>query len=119
MKKTFFKVLYSSFYFALVTISLFSCKKQTSQDTTDNPTKMENDNKSTPMSTYQVNKIKQANTDVPWESAIVLKNFSYPWEEDVHPSLSFRALYDDDKFYFKYEVEDSRVLTYVDTNDKM
>ena len=71
------------------------------------------------MSTYNVNKIEGTNTEIAWEEAVVLEDFSYPWEDDTPPAISFRALYDTDKFYFKYEVEDSRVLAYVDKNDKM
>ena len=54
-----------------------------------------------------------------WEQANLNTDFSFPWEDETAPQTSFRALYDDDNFYFRFDVEDANVLTYVVEDDKM
>jgi len=54
-----------------------------------------------------------------WDMAVVNTDFIYPWEEAKAPLTSFRALHDDKKFYFRFDVEDKNVLTFVDQNHKM
>ena len=44
------------------------------------------------------------------EKASVITDFSYPWEEVEAPKISFRALWDDDFLYFRYDVEGSIIL---------
>lgn len=117
MKRCSFGVLRLLFCISAVGF-LFSCKSPQPEKNISNPLKTKKVNTMS-MNVYQVKKTKVSSVEIPWESAIVLKDFSYPWEDDNPPELSFRALYDADKFYFKYEVEDALVLTYVDTNDKM
>jgi hypothetical protein len=119
VKRTYLKSLRLSFCISIFLLSLVSCKNTKSENSEDNSSETNVESKPIPMSTYQVKKTAGSSVDIPWESATILENFSYPWEDDTPPALSFRALYDADKFYFKYEVEDARVLTYVDTNDKM
>lgn len=54
-----------------------------------------------------------------WEKANVICDFSYPWEDKEAPTTRFRALWDDNYFYFRYDVEDENVLTYIDKDHKM
>ncbi len=54
-----------------------------------------------------------------WEKANELKDFSFPWEDELAPDTSFRALYDDANFYFRFDVEDSNILTHVVVDHKM
>lgn len=54
-----------------------------------------------------------------WEKANVTSDFTNPWEDVEAPKTSFRALWDDDHFYFRYDVEDENVLTYIDKDHKM
>jgi hypothetical protein len=54
-----------------------------------------------------------------WNQAKVLSSFSYPWSDKAPPVMSFRALWDDALFYFRFEVETTRALTYVHDNNKM
>jgi len=54
-----------------------------------------------------------------WDKANITNDFSYPWEEQTPPKTSFRALYDDDYFYFRFDVEDNNVLTHVSEDHKM
>jgi hypothetical protein len=54
-----------------------------------------------------------------WEIANVNSDFSYPWENEKAPKTNFRALHDDEYFYFRFDVEDDNVLTYVDQDHKM
>ena len=78
------------------------------------------------MNTYSVKKIA-SNLLTPnakvmnpiWEQANITSDFSFPWEEKTPPKTSFRALYDDVYFYFRFDVEDDNVLTHVKDDHKM
>jgi hypothetical protein len=54
-----------------------------------------------------------------WDKANILSDFSFPWEDEVSPKTVFRALYDNDYFYFRFDVEDDNVLTHVKDDHKM
>ena len=54
-----------------------------------------------------------------WEQANINSDFSFPWEDKTPPKTSFRALYDDEFFYFRFDVEDDNVLTHVKEDHKM
>jgi len=45
-----------------------------------------------------------------WSQAKVLSDFSFPWTDREAPETVFRALWDDDLFYFHYEVVDQDVV---------
>ena len=45
-----------------------------------------------------------------WGQAEVLSDFSFPWTATEAPETVFRALWDDDLFYFRFEVEDQDVV---------
>jgi hypothetical protein len=57
--------------------------------------------------------------DFNWENAPELKKFIYPWSSGKPPGLTFRALWDEMRFYFRFDAEATDVLTYVNTNHKM
>jgi len=78
------------------------------------------------MKTYSVKRIASnqitldSNSFNPiWEQANIASDFSFPWEDQTAPKTHFRALYDDEFFYFRFDVEDDDVLTYVKENHKM
>ena len=54
-----------------------------------------------------------------WEMADVITDFSYPWENAKAPQIIFRALFDEENFYFRFDVQEENVLTFVDQNHKM
>lgn len=54
-----------------------------------------------------------------WNSAEKNSDFTYPWEDDVAPNTTFMALHDSKNFYFRYEVEATKVNTFVDKNHKL
>jgi hypothetical protein len=66
--------------------------------------------------TYSARKLKQS---LNWDDALALTDFSYPWSAHPSPVMSFRALWDDDLFYFRFDVETPRALTFVQDNNKM
>lgn len=100
------KLKYFSLYIPIVVAVAFACSNHTPNSASQS------------MNTYQVK--KTTNKPGPdWKEAGVLTRFSYPWEDATPPKTSFQAMYDDDNFYFRYEVTDPHMLTYVDTNDKM
>jgi hypothetical protein len=68
------------------------------------------------METYSALKIKHS---LNWNDALVLTDFSYPWSVLPPPGMSFRALWDEACFYFRFDVETSRALTYIHDNNKM
>jgi len=78
------------------------------------------------MNTYSVKQIasKQLTLDGNimnpiWDKANITTDFSFPWENETSPKTSFRALYDTDYFYFRFDVEDDHVLTHVKDDHKM
>ena len=68
------------------------------------------------MKTYSAFKIKDS---LNWEEALILTDFTYPWSSDPSPAMTFRALWDDDRFYFRFDVESGIVRTFVKDNHKM
>lgn len=78
------------------------------------------------MKTYSVKKIASNQLKLDnnvmnpiWEQANITSDFSFPWEDKTPPKTNFRALYDDEFFYFRFDVEDDNVLTHVKENHKM
>lgn len=78
------------------------------------------------MKEYIVKRTSQGVTEITgkemntvWEMADLNSDFSYPWENEKVPKTNFRALHDDEYFYFRFDVEDDNVLTYVDKDHKM
>jgi hypothetical protein len=68
------------------------------------------------LKTYSALKIKHS---LNWDEALVLTGFSYPWLVQSPPVMSFRALWDDARFYFRFDIEATRVRTYVHDNHKI
>lgn len=68
------------------------------------------------MKTYSAYKIKDS---LNWDEAMLLSDFTYPWSSDPSPAMTFRALWDDDRFYFRFDVESGIVRTFVQDNNKM
>jgi len=54
-----------------------------------------------------------------WKHANILSEFSFPWENESAPKTEFRALYDNEYFYFRFDVEDENVLSFVKNDHKM
>jgi len=54
-----------------------------------------------------------------WDKANITDDFSFPWEDETPPKTSFIALYDNDYFYFRFDVEDDHVLPHVKDDHKM
>ncbi|SMD33829.1 Carbohydrate family 9 binding domain-like [Reichenbachiella faecimaris] len=63
------------------------------------------------MKTYQVNKFPASLSTVPWHTAELLTDFSYPWENEKAPKTTFRALWDSNYLYFKYDAVDKNIFT--------
>lgn len=53
-----------------------------------------------------------------WQQADVLSDFSFPWTQAKAPETLFRALWDDENFYFRYEVVDEDVVLGQGANSK-
>jgi len=68
------------------------------------------------LETYSALKIKHS---LDWKEASVLTDFGYPWSVQPPPVMSFRALWDDVHFYFRFDVETTNALSYVRNNHKM
>jgi hypothetical protein len=68
------------------------------------------------LETYFAYRIKRS---LDWNEASVLTGFSYPWSVQPPPVMSFRALWDEQCFYFRFDVETTRYHTYVHDNNKM
>lgn len=65
---------------------------------------------------YQVKYVDQAlalsgkGSDPMWETANLLSDFTYPWREEAAPPTDFRALWNDEWFYFLYRATDENVI---------
>jgi hypothetical protein len=68
------------------------------------------------LKTYSAYKIKDS---LNLEESLILSDFSYPWSSNPSPAMSFRALWDDDRFYFRFDVEAGVVRTFIKDNHKM
>ena len=77
------------------------------------------------MKEYQVNKIEETieirgqEKSAIWDKAEVVSDFCFPWNNESVPRTQFRALYNSVDFYFRFDVEDDQVLTFVDRDHKM
>ena len=78
------------------------------------------------MTEYIVKRIKQGLLTITgqemhpvWEMADVNSDFTFPWENQKAPKTNFRALHDDEYFYFRFDAEDENVLSFVDKDHKM
>ncbi|MBX2841913.1 MAG: hypothetical protein KTR26_09075 [Flammeovirgaceae bacterium] len=73
--------------------------------------------------TYTVKRIEkiavQNLNKLPWENAEVLKDFFYPWQKDTPPPMEFRALWNEERFYFQFIVKDQNILVKNLSEDKM
>ena len=54
-----------------------------------------------------------------WDMANENADFTYPWEQEKAPEMIFRALHDNQNFYFRFDVEERNILTFTDKNHKM
>lgn len=54
-----------------------------------------------------------------WDRAEVLTEFCSPWTEDGVPPMTFRALWNQEAFMFRFEVVDADIRIYTATNHKM
>lgn len=67
--------------------------------------------------TYNVMKIDDSGFDyandpnADWSLASINTDFVCPWRDDNPPQTLFRALYDENHFYFRYDVVDSKIYT--------
>ncbi|MDW3652585.1 MAG: carbohydrate-binding family 9-like protein [Bacteroidia bacterium] len=51
-----------------------------------------------------------------WGEANSLTNFSYPWREEAAPETEFRALWNEDYFFFRYNAQDPDIITQMDSS---
>jgi hypothetical protein len=49
-------------------------------------------------------------TDAAWRDATEVTGFTYPWRDDQPPATRFKALWDDEHFYFLYRAADTEII---------
>ena len=54
-----------------------------------------------------------------WESAETLNTFHQPWGEEDCPQIQFKALHDSQFLYLRYKIQDTNVLLFYGSNEKM
>ncbi|MCB1237964.1 MAG: carbohydrate-binding family 9-like protein [Verrucomicrobiae bacterium] len=59
---------------------------------------------------YRVRNCHGFFADVPWETADVLANFAFPWEDRPAPRTEFRALWDAECLLFRFDCEDDDLV---------
>lgn len=72
------------------------------------------------MKTYQVRSLSgQAFDHDAWGRADTLKDFIQPWTDTAVQRTLFRALYDEDWLYLRYDVKDREILVSTDRDHKL
>jgi hypothetical protein len=61
----------------------------------------------------------KAERSVNWGLADVLTDFAYPWNEGLPPAMTFQALWNDERLFFRFEVSGDRFLAAENTHHKM
>jgi hypothetical protein len=56
---------------------------------------------------------------VDWDKADVLRDFHYPWDDGDCPETIFRALWDNEHFYFRFDAVDTNVHVWHNDGTKM
>ena len=62
---------------------------------------------------YQVRRIKDERVpgeELVWDEAELLTDITFPWTPGPNPATRFRALWDESRFYFLYEIEDNDIV---------
>lgn len=71
--------------------------------------------------TYQVKRfdgsvtIDGKDSDPAWKQAVLLDTFVFPWQDRPAPHTEFRALWNDNYFFFQFKVVDEDVVMHEDT----
>lgn len=74
---------------------------------------------------YPVNKTSQRiqldgkADEAAWAGAVWLQDFSDPWHDEAAPLTHFRALWDDDNFYFIFRADDDEIICPKEDNEEM
>jgi hypothetical protein len=65
------------------------------------------------MKRYRVRQCRNtanAASDLDWSAAELLADFSFPWEDTAPPHTEFRALWNDERFYFHFDCIDEDIV---------
>ena len=54
--------------------------------------------------------------DPQWKEANILTDFSYPWREEAAPLTEFRALWNNESFFFRYRANDEDIISKIDSS---
>lgn len=57
---------------------------------------------------YPVRRLVGSSLD--WQTAVCLRDFTFPWENTPAPQTEFRALWDDEKLYFRFVCVDEDLV---------
>ncbi|MFZ6012299.1 MAG: carbohydrate-binding family 9-like protein [Bacteroidota bacterium] len=68
---------------------------------------------------YSVKKKSPHSFHPDWTTADSLTDFSYPWNSGILPATVFRALWDSDYFYFRFDATDMNINVHKKSNDKL
>ncbi len=70
---------------------------------------------------YKVKKLRDKVSGIEslgWEKVEPLNDFQYPWISDKKPVMSFKGCWDDEHFFFRFDVVDENILVFHDTDKK-
>ena len=59
---------------------------------------------------YRVARCGESPGKRPWETAGVLSDFVFPWEDREPPRTEFRALWNEERFYFRFDCDDDDLV---------
>ncbi len=92
----------------------------------ETPQRDTQDHQSRSTKTYEVKRLSRTRRvsidghggDPAWEAAVILDDFSFPWLDNSAPRTVFRGLWNDDHFYFLFNVTDADIVLAEGANAK-
>jgi len=63
-----------------------------------------------PQKCYRVEKCGEGSANLSWETAGVLTDFTFPWEDRAAPRTEFRALWNEERFHFRFDCDDDDLV---------
>ena len=62
---------------------------------------------------------RKMNFETFWNPCQALTEFDFPWNEEMPPATIFRAIHDQKRFFFRFDVIDSNIIVSSEKTDKM
>jgi hypothetical protein len=107
------------FVTCLLFVAVTGCSSHAGRESTPprEPAYVKPEHKIGSAQTYPARHVSPANIELDgvadepaWAQAVVEKHFVFPWKPGPAPATEFRALWDDENFYFSFRVQDADIV---------